>query len=146
MTSTYQFVGAPCELEILESEIDPRERRAEPRYESQEPAVVSVLDEPRIRLLAGVTVNVSKSGLRVRIGEEVGVGARVRVRMKQTVAFGEVRWGRRMPDGRFDVGLRIQSAVELRLIESLRRAADGPASGRTPDGEAPPPAVRKGVA
>jgi PilZ domain len=73
------------------------ERRREKRYETCDPVQVYLLDHAGLQI-PGVVRDVSKSGLRVEISFPVVAGARLKIRLRSHVIFGEVRYCRESGD------------------------------------------------
>jgi hypothetical protein len=73
------------------------ERRRETRYETCDPVQVYLLDLAGLQI-PGVIRDISKSGLRVEIGFPVVAGARLKIRLRSHVIFGEVRYCRESGD------------------------------------------------
>ena len=67
-------------------------------------------------------VDVSKCGLRVRLLEELDVGARVRVKFGDTLAFARVRWCRAFNEEQFDAGMEIEHTMARTLVKNLQRS------------------------
>ena len=100
------------------------DRRREPRYPTDGRTEITVLQTGQTRNLEGRTVNVSKSGLRVRLPEPLEVGLKLRVKFGRVLAFGSVRWCRQLDNGYFDVGIRIGHTMAHSLVASVREAAE----------------------
>ena len=98
------------------------DRRRESRYPSSEAAVVSDLNTGS--MFEAETVNVSKSGIRLRAPQDAAPGTRVRARLGQVIVFGEVRWCRAVEGGLFDLGVRVDHTVAQRLVADVHRAAN----------------------
>jgi hypothetical protein len=109
---------------LLTSEQD-TERRSETRYPTQYPAELELLPGPA-EPIYGTVLDVSRSGLRVSLPRRVDRGARVKVKLRDNVIFGDVRYCRAV-SGAFHVGIRIQDLVRpsSRQIEHI---ADDPLS------------------
>jgi len=109
------------------------ERRKEPRYPTEARAEVTEFGSQGRRHLEARMMNISKSGLRLRLSEPLVPGARVRVHFGEVLAFGEVRWCRDLCGDAFDAGVKIDHTVEHKLVAKLRRCVTGA-------GDKPPPA------
>ena len=96
------------------------ERRSEPRYPSEEPAVITLLVSGEV--FRASTVDVSKSGLRVRATTALGIGEKLRIRFGTVIAFGEVRWCRTVHGSNFDIGIQVDHTLEQELVESMHAA------------------------
>ena len=86
------------------------ERRGETRWPSTEPAILTlrtVKREVEVRL-----VDLSESGLRIRLMEPVSVGEAVRVEFRNLEAFGEVRWCKQPHQPYYDAGIEIRILVQ----------------------------------
>lgn len=89
------------------------ERRAEPRFSINEPAMLHALrpagDEVSVQI-----VDVSENGLGLRSAEPLPTGALVHIRIRGTiVAMGEVRYSAGGGDG-FYSGVRVQFSGDCR--------------------------------
>jgi hypothetical protein len=83
------------------------ERRREPRFSAEGSAKIQSLNPFSPNCSTVSIVDVSKGGLRFESNERLGVGTLIRVRMKNTNIFGDVRYCN--PSGeKFDVGIQIQ--------------------------------------
>ena len=85
------------------------ERRTEPRYPAQEPAELECLYSA-LGPIYGTILDVSRSGLRIALPRRVDRGEHVKVKLQQSVIFGEVRYCRAV-SGVFHTGIRIQDLV-----------------------------------
>lgn len=103
------------------------ERRREPRYASDNPAVVTILASGTV--MEGRTVNISKSGLRVRTDQVLEEGSRIRVMFGTVIAFGEVRWCRAV-SGAHDVGIKVAHTLEQSLVDSVHAALERVRNGK----------------
>jgi hypothetical protein len=90
------------------------ERRLDPRAPLDEPASVKIL-HPVVTSgdrLEGRAVNLSRSGLKLRIPEPMLPGTMVQVRFMDRIALGEIRYC--IPTGQdFYVGVRFQDVMEM---------------------------------
>ena len=90
------------------------ERRIDPRAPLDEPASVKIV-HPVITSgdrVEGRAVNLSKSGLKLRIPEPMLPGTMVQVRFMDRIALGEIRYC--IPTGmEFYVGVRFQDVMEM---------------------------------
>jgi hypothetical protein len=83
------------------------DRRREPRYPCQDPAEVRLVPGDGSSLPATV-VDISRSGLRLRLVVRIPKDAQVEIVLpKQVIIFGEVRYCRRSGEN-FEVGILIQ--------------------------------------
>jgi len=98
------------------------ERRAEARYPTQEPAEIEIFPGPRGPFY-GTIVDVSRSGLRIALRKRIGRGARVKVKLRRNVIFGEVRYCRAVADG-FQAGVKIQDLVRPPGLQNEHIADD----------------------
>jgi hypothetical protein len=90
------------------------ERRVDPRAPLDEPASVKIL-HPVVTSgdrVEGRAVNLSRSGLKLRIPEPMLPGTMVQVRFMDRIALGEIRYC--IPTGaEFYVGVRFQDVMEM---------------------------------
>jgi hypothetical protein len=83
------------------------EKRREARYPTNDPAEVDVVNGGIGRSTATV-LDVSKSGLRLKLESSINKGAEVKVTLQRNVViFGQIRYCRPL-DGSFDAGVLIQ--------------------------------------
>jgi len=83
------------------------EKRREARYPTNDPAEVEVVNGGTGRSTATV-LDVSKSGLRLKLASSINKGAEVKITLQRNVViFGQIRYCRPL-DGSFDVGVLIQ--------------------------------------
>ncbi len=108
------------DLSDASSQIADDERRTEPRYASVESAVVTIITEGDS--FDAETVDVSKSGLRIRITEPLEAGSRLRVKFGTVVAFGEVRWCAQVHGGNHDAGIHVEHTMAHTLLADIRSA------------------------
>lgn len=87
----------------------PSDRRREARYPAQEPAELEMLYGPR-EPIYGTVLDVSRSGLRIELPRRIHRGEEVKVKLKENVIFGEVRYCR-AASGVFQAGIRIDELV-----------------------------------
>ncbi|MCP5113496.1 MAG: PilZ domain-containing protein, partial [bacterium] len=89
-------------------------------YASVEPAVVTLITDGNC--VEAETVDVSKSGLRIRLIDPLVVGSRLRVRFGTVIAFGEVRWCRQVHGGNYDAGIQVGHTLAEALMSSIQAA------------------------
>ena len=83
------------------------EKRREARYPTNDPAEVEVVNGATGRFPATV-LDVSKSGLRLKLDSSISKGAEVKITLQRNVViFGQIRYCRPL-DGSFDAGVLIQ--------------------------------------
>jgi hypothetical protein len=83
------------------------EKRREARYPTNDPAEIEVVNGGTGRSQATV-LDVSKSGLRLKLESSINRGAEVKVTLQRNVViFGQIRYCRPL-DGSFDAGVLIQ--------------------------------------
>lgn len=111
------------------------DRRQEPRFETDQPATVTLLGEGRFTRPA-VIKNVSGRGMRVQLDEPLPLNAAVRVDAGNMMLLGEVCYCE--PDGRFHaIGIMLEQVLHespglFPLIEAVRgdRSSEGVPSDR----------------
>lgn len=96
------------------------ERRTEVRYASVESAVVTIITEGQS--VVAETVDVSKSGLRIRLMDPLEIGERIRVKFGTVIAFGEVRWCRQSHAGNYEAGIAIGHTMAQTFLSGIREA------------------------
>src|SRR5437764_4321639 len=85
------------------------EQRREPRFQADQPVVVTVLTEPETRLEARVQ-NASGRGLGLVTASPVPPGAAVRIEIDDSMVLGEAIYCRSDRDGHF-VGVELDQAL-----------------------------------
>ena len=120
-----------------------RERRSEQRYPSEDDAIVTILacksggeearsgearqDPGRMppgSVCQGRTVDISKSGLRVRMQEPLEVGSKIRIQFCTTFAFGTVRWCSQVNGIDYDCGILVEHTLKQSLVDSVHQALE----------------------
>jgi hypothetical protein len=93
---------------------EPQEKRVDPRAPIDEPASVKILHPATTshERMDGRAVNLSRSGLKLRVPEPLLPGTVVQVRFLDRIALGEIRYC--IPTGtEFYVGVRFQDVMEM---------------------------------
>lgn len=106
------------------------DRRQEPRFETDQPAMVTLLGEGRFTR-PGVIKNVSGRGMRVELDAPLPLNAAVRVDARDMMLLGEVCYCE--PDGQaYALGIMLEQVLYespglLPLVHALRgeRSAEG---------------------
>jgi hypothetical protein len=96
------------------------EQRREPRFRSDQPVVVTVLNEPEVRLEARVR-NASGRGLGLVTPIPVPPGAAIRIEMDDGMVLGETIYCRSDRDGHF-IGVELDQVL-VGLTELSRNLA-----------------------
>jgi hypothetical protein len=109
-------------LLATEQDVD---RRSEARYPTQDPAELEILPGPTDPIY-GTILDVSRSGLRVALPQRIDRGQQIKVKLRDNVIFGEVRYCRAV-SGAFQAGIRIQDLVRPTSRQD-RHIADDPLS------------------
>lgn len=86
-------------------------RRSEPRFPANAPVEVSITYPVAQGHLAGTVIDISKSGLRLRMDTSLPKSSRVQVKLGEVMVFGEVRHCREVEDGVFEAGIRIEDML-----------------------------------
>ena len=79
----------------------------EPRFAAHQPAKVTLMDGAKHGLLAGTVLDISRSGVGIRVPALLALGSSLRVEVGNIVADCEVRNCRPNNEGSFDVGLKV---------------------------------------
>jgi hypothetical protein len=90
------------------------ERRVDPRAPLDEPAAIKILHPAATSgdRMDGRAVNLSRSGLKLRVPQPMLPGTMVQVRFMDRIALGEIRYC--IPTGpEFYVGVRFQDVMEM---------------------------------
>ena len=99
------------------------ERRSEPRYPTAGTSTkVTRLDEASEEI-KGRIFDISKTGLRFKAEIELPEGARVRLEFGDSIAFGDVRWTRRVEGEVHEVGVQVSHIVNRTLVNNLKKAS-----------------------
>jgi hypothetical protein len=85
------------------------DRRKEPRLRADEPALMTVLDEPG-RVFAGRIADMSGRGMRLLVEEPVRPGAAVQVDWADALLLGEVCYCQ-VAEGGYSIGLNFEQAL-----------------------------------
>lgn len=96
------------------------EQRKEPRFPSDLSAILTILETGKV--LEARTVDVSKSGLRVRSPEPVEKGERLRIQFSGSIAFGAARWCRDIKGTGHDIGILVEHSLSESLVSSIHAA------------------------
>lgn len=91
-----------------------RQARNEIRTEYSQPATVSEVGSPNSSVHSATTVDLSRTGIGLRMGDSLPVGALVRIVLHDSILFGEVRYCREEGRKQFRVGI----LVERRMLHS----------------------------
>jgi hypothetical protein len=93
-------------------------RRREPRFESDQPVVVTNLEQPGMSL-TGRLVNFSASGIRLIVNQDVLPGTMVKVEWGGTILLGEIIYC--SPQGEeYAAGLELEDALyEKEMLKSM---------------------------
>src|SRR5712692_942273 len=68
------------------------EKRREPRFVTSDPAFLHSLNSLTLDLAPGQVLDVSRQGLKLRIGRHVRTGSEIQVKLKDLFVFGEIRY------------------------------------------------------
>lgn len=98
-----------------------KNRRRERRYPANSfPALVTIVDPPVPADVWATILNVSRTGLGIRLEKAVANGSTVEVRFESVIVRGVVRWHRTTSDGGCEAGISIQD-VNLRTDSPAER-------------------------
>jgi hypothetical protein len=95
-----------------------RDRRFEPRFPVDQPVVVTMLDPGDREPFEGTVVDLSRSGLGVRVPYSIDLGRRIEIRWLRGTVIAEVRNCRRIRPSNYRVGLKTSEAMELSDMEA----------------------------
>ena len=87
------------------------ERRTDFRYPTNEPVEMEVFNCD-LKVVQGLALDVSRSGVRVALQDRVAQGAQVRIHLHNHLILGEVRYCRASGEG-FQAGIKIQNIFYL---------------------------------
>ena len=100
-----------------------RDRRSEPRFPVDQPVVVTILDSGDRGSFEGTVVDLSRSGLGVRVPYSIDLDRRVEIRWSRGTVIAEVRNCLRMSSHNYRVGLKTSEVVALAEIAGRIGAA-----------------------
>ena len=95
-----------------------RDRRSEPRFPVDQPVVVTILDSGDREPFEGTVVDLSASGLGVRVPYPTDPGRRIEIRWSRGTVIAEVRNCHRIRPHNYRVGLKTSQAMELSEMEA----------------------------
>lgn len=101
----------------LASSIDPlpapsfKDRRREARIPTDDPAILQVISPFSSERIAVRVIDVSKSGLQLRLDAPVDPGSTVKIRVKETILFAEIRHCRQVSAQEYRAGLVLQEII-----------------------------------
>ena len=75
------------------------------------PAVVSQLEDRKLKKCDAQAIDISRSGLGLLINQQLTVNAWVKVELTFAIVFGEVMYSRPVADGGYRVGLRMETLL-----------------------------------
>lgn len=88
-----------------------KDRRREARIPTDDPAVLQVISPFSSERIAVRVIDVSKSGLQLRLDAPVDPGSTVKVRLKETILFAEIRHCRQISADEYRAGLVLQEII-----------------------------------
>jgi|ERR1700680_1589380 hypothetical protein len=100
-----------------------RDRRSEPRFPVDQPVVVTILDSGGREPFEGTVVDLSRSGLGVRVPYSIDLDRRVEIRWSRGTVIAEVRNCLRMSPHNYRVGLKTSEVLALAEITGRIGAA-----------------------
>jgi len=95
-----------------DSEIKPAEKRTSVRIQTDDPAFLHILNPVSANRLDIGVLDVSERGMKLLVGQFLLRGTTVQVRLKETVAKGEVRYCVPAKEG-FHVGVLIEDVFYI---------------------------------
>ena len=113
---------------------DTIDRRTEPRYPTETEGEIEDLSSISPAHPAQL-IDVSRSGMCLQTDFDLQRGVRVKVVFGDSMAFGEIRWCRKLDEHRFVAGVAVEHIVRRDLVSRIRSAADSDA----PENESSPP-------
>lgn len=103
------------------------ESRAEPRYESADPAVITLLASGES--FQANLVDVSKTGIRVCLWTPIREKTKLRFRFGKLIGYGEVRWCRPLKGSHFEIGIQVGHTLARELVEAIDQAGNAATGG-----------------
>jgi hypothetical protein len=104
-----------------------QDQRSSVRYKVRESAVVALCNPPEFVPMIGQVMDVSATGLRIRLTRAVHRGTQVHIRVEKAAVFGTIRYCRANSGNTYDVGLFIDQVVMVPVgapIEPLDAATE----------------------
>jgi CheY-like chemotaxis protein len=95
------------------------DQRKSVRYKVRESAIVTRCNPPDFVPLIGQVLDVSTTGLRLRIPSAIHRGAQVQVQVEKAVVFGTIRYCQEASRNAYDVGLAIDQVVTRPLTKPV---------------------------
>jgi transcriptional regulator with XRE-family HTH domain len=89
----------------------PVELTREPRFPADQPAQVIVMGAAATSLLPGTVLDISRSGVGIRVPALIALGSALRVEVGNLIAHCEVRNCKPNGQGSFDVGLKVDRVL-----------------------------------
>ncbi len=89
------------------------EKRHERRFNTEEPISLQALSPFSIERYPGKLADVSRNGMKIRTLVRAESGTLLKISLKNVIAFGEVRYCRKLEDG-FDCGVQLSQVVQVR--------------------------------
>jgi len=97
---------------VIEFDRDPaRPARNEIRTAYSQPATVSELGSRRSSVHSATTVDLSRTGIGLRMADSISVGSLVRIALPDSILFGEVRYCREEGRKQFRVGILVERKI-----------------------------------
>ena|ERR1700730_9700308 len=100
-----------------------RDRRSEPRFPVDQPVVVTILDSGEREPFQGTVVDLSRSGLGVRVPYPIDLGCHIEIRWLRGTVIAEVRNCLQMSPYNYRVGLKTSEVRALAEIAGRIGAA-----------------------
>jgi hypothetical protein len=89
------------------------EKRNEHRYKTEEAVSLQALSPFSIERYPGKLADVSRNGMKIQTLVRAESGTLLKISLKNVIAFGEVRYCRKLEDG-FDCGVQLSQVVQVR--------------------------------
>lgn len=102
-------MATDSEMKLSQTALD--NRRLEHRFPADAPVEVTIVYPVTPGRIKGTMVDLSKSGLRLRMETSLPKGSRVQVKLGDVVVFGEVRHCRETDEAWFEAGVHIEDMV-----------------------------------
>jgi CheY-like chemotaxis protein len=104
--------------EMLREQGRPDQRRGV-RYRVRESAIIRCCRPAEVAPLIGQVMDVSATGLRVRLPRAIYRGTAVQVQVENAIVFGTIRYCRDAGDKRYDIGIAVEQVVMRQLQRSF---------------------------
>jgi hypothetical protein len=108
-------VGSPIDTTQRKNRPGARKRR-EPRFVTDDPAFIHSLNPLTLDITPVQVLDVSRQGLKLRIGRQFLTGSEIQVKLKDLFVLGEIRYCVRVGSF-FLAGILVEDVLQLRHVQ-----------------------------